>query len=545
VLNLTTFNVKSDLDHRVGLIWILPCRKIGNILCVSSFKGSNMETEIELKFFVSPDFSDTLRRKIAETKILQSSCRELANTYFDTQDNWLRQHDIGLRIRRFDDVFVQTVKTSGRVVAGLHQRPEFNAEHDCNSPDLERHPEDIWPSGKTLAELQSELQPLFSTNFTRDQWLIGMADGSQIEVAFDLGKVQVGELEELICEVELELKSGQADSLFTLARMLSDSGGMRLGNLSKAARGYRLAQGYAGDEVKPLALVDSQLDDSVETCFVKSLEHALSHWHYHEQIYISQPSKAALHEISHAISFIRQVLSVFGGIVPRRASAILRQELKWLDDELAWLNTDSYIEMLQEDKGHALRKLDARKQLVEKLQQRSETLPSREQMLELLQSSRYTGLLLDMSRWLMGRGWHPFLDEKSREKMAKTIHQFSQKQLDRTWAELVESFPPELQLSKQGYIDQRYRLMRNLYTGICFAAIYDREQRDLFRMPWADLLHGIDDLLTLEPLLALKDGLEEEEQHQLERWVSRQETSILHAMEQTRAMSIEAQPYWR
>ncbi|WP_416352471.1 inorganic triphosphatase, partial [Vibrio coralliirubri] len=84
-----------------------------------------METEIELKFFVSPEFSETLRNKIAETKVLQHSCRELGNIYFDTADNWLRKHDTGLRIRRFDDVFVQTVKTAGRVVAGLHQRPEY------------------------------------------------------------------------------------------------------------------------------------------------------------------------------------------------------------------------------------------------------------------------------------------------------------------------------------------------------------------------------------------------------------------------------------
>ncbi len=76
-----------------------------------------METEIELKFFVSPDFSTILRAKISETKVLQHSCRELGNTYFDTPDNWLRQHDIGLRIRRFDEVYVQTVKTAGRVVA--------------------------------------------------------------------------------------------------------------------------------------------------------------------------------------------------------------------------------------------------------------------------------------------------------------------------------------------------------------------------------------------------------------------------------------------
>lgn len=75
--------------------------------------GNRDRTEV----FVSPDFSTILRAKISETKVLQHSCRELGNTYFDTPDNWLRQHDIGLRIRRFDEVYVQTVKTAGRVVS--------------------------------------------------------------------------------------------------------------------------------------------------------------------------------------------------------------------------------------------------------------------------------------------------------------------------------------------------------------------------------------------------------------------------------------------
>ncbi|MDV7104541.1 inorganic triphosphatase [Vibrio sp. TH_r3] len=503
-----------------------------------------METEIELKFFVASDFSEKLQRKLAETKILQSSCRELGNIYFDTRDNWLRQHDIGLRIRRFDDVYVQTVKTAGRVVAGLHQRPEYNAEHSSNVPDLSLHPQDIWPDDKSIEQLQQEIEPIFSTNFTREQWLVGMPDGSQIEVAFDQGVVVAGENESPICEVELELKSGQADSLFTLARSLVDEGGMRLGNLSKAARGYRLAQGYEGDEVKTLALVNTKIEDSVETCFINSLEHALSHWHYHEQIYFEHPSNQALSQISNAISFIRQILTVYGSIVPRRASAILRQELKWLDEELSWLKVADYIDGLCEDKGHVLRKLDAQKLLLNKLKLREEQFPNQDEMTTLFTSSRYTGLLLDLSRWLMARGWHPFLDEKSKEKMAENIKPFSQHQLDRIWAELMESFPPNKTLTRDEYIAERYKLMRSLYSGICFASIYNIEQRNNFRMPWNDLLHGIDDLLMLQPLQSLLSELEPADQNQLERWIDRQETSILHAMEQTRAMSVEVPPYW-
>ncbi|WP_333005187.1 inorganic triphosphatase [Vibrio coralliilyticus] len=504
-----------------------------------------METEIELKFFVSPDFSNTLRDKISQTKVLQHSCRELGNTYFDTPDNWLRQHDIGLRIRRFDDVYVQTVKTSGRVVAGLHQRPEFNAEHDSNDPLLSLHPSDIWPIGKDTETLQSELTPLFSTNFTREQWLIAMPDGSQIEVAFDQGKVEAGDKEDPICEVELELKSGQTDALFTLARSFSEEGGMRLGNLSKAAKGYRLASGYTGDDVKPLALVSTDKHDTVESCFINSLEHGLSHWHYHEQIYVERESVEALNEIKSSISFIRQLLTVYGGVVPRRASALVRQELKWLEQELEWLNDYDYLEALLDDKGHVLRKLDARKFLVGELKLVQEALPDCEEMLTLLNSARYTGLLLDLSRWILTRGWQPFLDDKARDKMALTVEPFSVKQLDRTWAELMEAFPPERALNSQDYIDQQYRLMRNLYTGVSFASLFDFEERNSFRLPWSDLLHGIDDLLKLRTLDNMVDKLEGDEQEQLQRWLSRQESSILHAMEQTRIICIEAEPYWQ
>ncbi|MYM60901.1 CYTH domain-containing protein [Vibrio sp. OCN044] len=504
-----------------------------------------MENEIELKFFVSPEFSNTLQDLIVQEKVLQHSCRKLGNIYFDTKENWLRVHDIGLRIRRFDDVYVQTVKTSGRVVAGLHQRPEYNAEHDCDEPLLELHPSDIWPEGKDVRGLQSELEPIFSTNFTREQWLIGMSDGSQIEVAFDQGMVEAGERKEPICEIELELKSGQADALFTLARRLSEHGGLRLGNLSKAAKGYRLADNYQGDEVKPLALVATDKQDTVESCFVHSLEHGLSHWLYHEQIYAERESIEALHQIKSSISFIRQLLTVYGGIVPRRASALIRQELKWLEQSLEWLNDFEYLDALLDDKGHVLRKLDARKFLVEELKLIQDSLPDREEILTLFNSARYIGLLLDLSRWILTRGWQPFLDDKAQDKMNLTIEPFSFKQLDRTWAELIEAFPPERSLISQDYIDQRYRLMRNLYTGVSFASLFDAEERNRFRLPWRDLLHGIDDLLKLRTLDKLIDKLEGEEQEQLKRWLSRQENSILHAMEQTRVICIEAQPYWQ
>ncbi|WP_279145736.1 inorganic triphosphatase [Photobacterium carnosum] len=503
-----------------------------------------METEIELKFFVLPEFSTQLVDKISAAKILQQSRRELGNVYFDTPDQVLRQHDIGLRIRRFDDVFVQTLKTAGRVVAGLHQRPEYNVEVNSTKPSLALHPVDAWPHDFDVVAVQQQIQPLFSTDFTRQQWLVAMPDGSQIELAFDHGEVSVDDKRSPICEVELELKSGQTDALFTLARELCVDGGMRLGNLSKAARGYRLAADYQGDPIKPLVFVDTILQDSVESTFIKTLEHALDHWLYHEQIYVERQDPQALVQISQALSLLRQTFATFGGIIPRRASALLRQELQWLDGELDWLEEANSIQALSDDKAYVLRKLHARKELQQQLDLRYQELPNSDAMIQLMRSARYCGLLLDLSRWILSRGWQPFLDDKSRTKLAAPIKTFADNMLTRSWSELLDVFPAERQLNRIDYLDQKPRLLRNLMSGIAFAGLYDEDRRISFRMPWLDLLQGLEDLRELEPIRQLLPLFEADDLAQIEKWLQRQEESLLHAMSQTRQISIELTPYW-
>ncbi|SMY37853.1 CYTH and CHAD domain-containing protein [Photobacterium andalusiense] len=503
-----------------------------------------METEIELKFFVLPEFSTQLLDKISAAKILQQSRRELGNVYFDTPDQLLRHYDIGLRIRRFDDVFVQTLKTAGRVVAGLHQRPEYNVEVHSTEPSLALHPMDAWPHGFDVAAVQQHIQPLFSTDFTRQQWLVAMADGSQIELAFDHGEVSVDDKRAPICEVELELKSGQTDALFTLARELCADGGMRLGNLSKAARGYRLAADYQGDPIKPLVFVETTAQDSVEETFIHTLEHALEHWLYHEQIYVERQDPQALVQISQALSLLRQTFATFGGIIPRRASALLRQELQWLEGELDWLEEANSIQELVDDKAYVLRKLNVRKELQQQLELRYVQLPDSETMIQLMRSARYCGLLLDLSRWILSRGWQPFLDDKSRTKLAAPVKAFADNMLTRSWSELLDVFPAERQLSRIDYLDQKPRLVRNLMSGIAFAGLYDEERRACFRMPWLDLLQGLEDLRELEPIRQLLPLFEGDDLAQVEKWLQRQEESLLHAMSQTRQISIELTPYW-
>lgn len=108
--------------------------------------------------------------------------------------------------------------------------------------DLALLPQEVWPNGEPPADLASRVQPLFSTDFYREKWLVDV-DGSRIEIALDLGEVKAGECAEPICELELELLSGETRAVLKLANQLVSQAGLRQGSLSKAARGYHLAQG--------------------------------------------------------------------------------------------------------------------------------------------------------------------------------------------------------------------------------------------------------------------------------------------------------------
>jgi len=113
----------------------------------------------------------------------------------------------------------------------------------------------------------------------RDRWVVTYGT-SEIEVDLDQGEISAGELSEALCEIELELKQGNTADLLALANALAEHGGFPQGSLSKAVRGYNLAQGnVVAHERRKLRLLKPAAKSSVEL--------ALSHWQYHEELCLS------------------------------------------------------------------------------------------------------------------------------------------------------------------------------------------------------------------------------------------------------------------
>lgn len=161
----------------------------------------------------------------------------LRNIYFDTVDRRLNQARIALRIREKHGCFIQTLKTKGAAVEGLHQRGEW--EWSLVRPVLdvdilrqhENWPDDIDPSA---------LQPVFETNFMRHAAELEFMS-SRIELAIDIGEIIAGDRREDLQELELELLSGSVSAVLELGQKLKQCLPLESSDISKAERGYRLA----------------------------------------------------------------------------------------------------------------------------------------------------------------------------------------------------------------------------------------------------------------------------------------------------------------
>ncbi|CAI1068608.1 CYTH domain-containing protein [Serratia ficaria] len=403
-----------------------------------------MTVEIELKFIATSEAVAALPQQLAAWPNQHSAPQKLTNIYFETADNFLRSQDMGLRIRGFDDSYEMTIKTAGKVVGGLHQRPEYNVAIAAPELALERFPADIWPEGCDLAALQQALQPLFRTDFAREKWVVTYGE-SEIEVGLDQGEVRAGELSEALCEIELELQQGNTGDLLALANALAEHGGLRQGSLSKAARGYHLAQGDAARERRPLSVLKPAAKSSVEQGMIASFELALSHWQYHEELWLRGDAQAR-RSVMEAIALIRQALVVFGGLVPRKASADLRARLTALEPLLVDKTTQPQV---------------------------------------LCYSAEYLQCKLALTSWLVTGAWRPFIDAKVQARLDGSFKRFCDIMLGRSAAELKEAF--NRTLNDDEYQEQLPRLTRQVSALILLAGAYPDEQTGPYIDSWREL----------------------------------------------------------
>jgi triphosphatase len=289
-----------------------------------------MDHEIELKFLIAPEASNTILARLEG----REAVRQLDATYFDTVDHALRKAGFGLRIRDGENGRKQTLKSASS--GGVFARGEW--ENAVEGPEPDRDLLAKTPAGRVING--DALSPVFATNVRRVTRLIERG-GATIEAALDQGELLADDRRMGVSELELELKAGPAQALFDLARDVAAHAPLRLSLVSKAERGYALALNEA-DGPRPDAPLDPDLTTGealqalgrTALCRLCAAAESLR----------TRPGPERVHKLRVSARRFRALLSTFKPLAGDPAAGHLKAELKWLADELgAARNLDVFI----------------------------------------------------------------------------------------------------------------------------------------------------------------------------------------------------------
>lgn len=207
------------------------------------------DQEIELKLALPATDPSSLGALLARTPVLarrKASTKRLHNIYFDTPAQDLRQRRVALRLRRVGSEarprWLQTLKIAGLDDSALSQRDEWEAPVPGARLRRDALPQAAWSDIDPQGAVFRALKPCFETTFERSSWIVHRRDRSVIEVSLDIGQITAGEQLGAICELELELREGAPQALFDVARQIAQRVAVLPASMSKAQRGYALAQ---------------------------------------------------------------------------------------------------------------------------------------------------------------------------------------------------------------------------------------------------------------------------------------------------------------
>ncbi|MDB5967372.1 MAG: adenylate cyclase [Polaromonas sp.] len=205
-------------------------------------------TEFELKFEIPAASLAQISAAMLEGK---ASRQRLQAFYFDTAEGTLARHGLVVRVRKEGRRWVQTAKGP---TAGPLERLEHNASLARQStghtpePDVSLHA--ATPVGKAIYKAL-QLKPgkpcppliqLYETDIQRMTRRVDV-DGAVVELALDQGHILANGRSLAVCELEVELKTGQPGQAVELAREWCARHGLWLSSISKSMKGQRLQKG--------------------------------------------------------------------------------------------------------------------------------------------------------------------------------------------------------------------------------------------------------------------------------------------------------------
>ena len=295
----------------------------------------NQEIELKLQLDAAHVNQFVLRMPLKEYVIGKSRVEKVVSTYYDTPDLALKREGLSLRLRHADRGWVQTLKSTDTATAGLFQRSEWECPLDGPTFDFLALRQMMGGQRKHVGKLlrgKLPLSPLFMTDIKRTTWNLQLPAGGKIEFSLDQGSVAHNALKVPICEIELELKSGEPEDIFTVALQLLDVMPMHIGNLSKSARGYALC--LPPQPISAIAAGALQLRKqmTVEEGFKAIVADCVAQIGGNQSGLIQNSDPEVLHEMRVGLRRLESALELFDRIASLPAE--IQDELNWLSSML-------------------------------------------------------------------------------------------------------------------------------------------------------------------------------------------------------------------
>lgn len=435
-----------------------------------------MAREVELKFDVESGGTASVR---AAPVLAATPCEErrLQTIYFDSRNGALREAGFSLRVRQTGNRFVQTVKRRRGRAAGFFVRQEWETDVDelrVNWAALAKTPL------KALLQNVSEadLVPLIRCSFRRTVWLIDHK-GSRIEVVLDEGEVVVGRRKAPLCELELELVAGKPRRLFALAQAVGETVPLRLGVLSKAERGYALAEARLGRcaKAEPVALASPCSEGNA---FRAVAYDCLRHYRLNEIVLLSRRDPEALHQARIALRRLRTALALFRNTVRGSEYQALREEIGWLAGRFGGAR-DLDVLLEAETASSSVepphpRLSRAREQAYDKVE-------------SALRSPRARALMLRLALWIELGAW------RFHERSRRDVWALAAEQLERQWRKVRRSGSRIARAKDDELHHLRLDIKRLRYSAEFLAGLYTKRTKQVRRDSFAEALKELQERL--------------------------------------------------
>jgi inorganic triphosphatase YgiF len=460
--------------------------------------------EVELKLGVTPEDIAALRSYQPFTNSLHNPTREvLDSVYFDSDERFLRDHGLTLRVRHMEDKRIQTIKSADHGV-GLFERSEWEQAIEGDQPDLS-NVKDTALGDILTDDVRRTLKPVFETRIERTAYHLN-GEGADIVMAIDEGQILSPDSSRPVSEIELELRHGNPADLFKVARDILKIVPAHLEFKTKPERGYELVEKAS---VTAETASDPELAAGMGTgrAFTLVGRACLRHLVANVPATLVRDG-TALHQMRVALRRLRAAMSLFSPIASDDRIEAIKVELKWLAQELGPArDLDTLIlevirPLQQQHKNEpglaSISKMFARKRL--KCYSRAQA---------AVQSARFRTLVLDTAEWLEAGSWSTTEEaiKRAYREMPVEIYaaeqlSYRRKRIRRRGRKIAELGPEQLHRLRIQVKKARYAtdFFSSLYQGKKSAKQCKKVRSSLMRLQ--NSLGKLNDIVTHKALFS-------------------------------------------